>query len=214
MAPPPSDSEVTQVDAPPQERGTFATTPVPQPEPEPRREEAQPRRAEHPVPVLNELQARFDDLDVPEDVYRIGAPAEHGWSVEQVDGGGWRVGWYDGKLTNPAVFGDAEDAAAFMLGKVLLNPNGAPPPEEPPAAEEPPVEEPAPAPPVLATLSPEIATGSHPVPPRESIPAQEQTAFTTAEELLGDDLDDEPAPAPVPPAPPSRPNPVLASPPP
>ncbi|WP_455577840.1 glycohydrolase toxin TNT-related protein [Amycolatopsis keratiniphila] len=214
VAPPPSDSEVTQVDAPPQERGTFATTPAPQPEPEPRREEAPRRRAEHPVPVLNELQAKFDDLDVPEDVYRIGAPAEHGWSVEQVDGGGWRVGWYDGKLTNPAVFGDAEDAAAFMLGKVLLNPNGAPPPEEEPAVEEPPVEEPAPAPPVLATLSPEIATGSHPVQPRESIPAQEQTAFTTAEELLGDDPDDEPAPAPVPPAPPSRPNPVLASPPP
>ncbi|WP_026467330.1 TNT domain-containing protein [Amycolatopsis alba] len=214
--PPPSDSEVTQVDAPPQERGTFATAPVPRPEPE--REEA-PRRVEHPVPVLNELQSKFDDLDVPDDVYRIGAPADHGWSVEQVDGGGWRVGWYDGKLTNPAVFGDAEDAAAFMLGKVLLNPNGAPPADEQafdeePAAEEPPVEEPVPARPVLATLSPEIATGSHPVPPRESIPAQEQTAFTTAEELLGDDLDDEPAPAPVPPAPPVRPNPVLASPPP
>ncbi|MBE1581673.1 glycohydrolase toxin TNT-related protein [Amycolatopsis roodepoortensis] len=214
VAPPPSDTEITQVDAPPQERGTFATAPVPHPEPEPRREETPPRRAEHPEPVLNELQAKFDELDVPGDVYRIGSPAEHGWSVEQVDGGGWRVGWYDGKLTNPAVFGDAEDAAAFMLGKVLLNPNGAPPPAEQPAAEEEPVEEPAPAPPVLATLSPEIATGSHPVPPRESIPAQEQTAFTTAEELLGDDLDDEPAPAPVPPAPPARPNPVLASPPP
>ncbi|MGY6656247.1 glycohydrolase toxin TNT-related protein [Amycolatopsis sp. TRM77291] len=207
VAPPPSDTEITQVDAPPQERGTFATAPVPHPEPE-------PRRAEHPEPVLNELQAKFDELDVPGDVYRIGSPAEHGWSVEQVDGGGWRVGWYDGKLTNPAVFGDAEDAAAFMLGKVLLNPNGAPPPAEQPAAEEEPVEEPAPAPPVMATLSPEIATGSHPVPPRESIPAQEQTAFTTAEELLGDDLDDEPAPAPVPPAPPARPNPVLATPPP
>ncbi|UUV35401.1 glycohydrolase toxin TNT-related protein [Amycolatopsis roodepoortensis] len=214
VAPPPSDTEITQVDGPPQERGTFATAPVPHPEPEPRREEAPPRRAEHPEPVLNELQAKFDELDVPGDVYRIGSPAEHGWSVEQVDGGGWRVGWYDGKLTNPAVFGDAEDAAAFMLGKVLLNPNGAPPPAEEPAAEEEPVEEPAPAPPVMATLSPEIATGSHPVPPRESIPAQEQTAFTTAEELLGDDLDDEPAPAPVPPAPPARPNPVLASPPP
>ncbi|MFC3450059.1 TNT domain-containing protein [Amycolatopsis speibonae] len=222
-APPPSDSEVTQVDTPPQERGTFATAPVPHPEPEPRREEA-PRRAEHPVPVLNELQSKFDDLDVPGDVYRIGGPAEHGWSVEQVDGGGWRVGWYDGKLTNPAVFGDAEDAAAFMLGKVLLNPNGAPPvdeqPEdeppfdEQPAVEERPVEAPVPARPVLATLSPEIATGSHPIPPQEAIPAQEQTAFTTAEELLGDDLDDEPAPVPVPPAPPVRPNPVLASPPP
>ncbi len=227
--PPLSDSEVTQVDGPPQERGTFATAPVSRPEPEPRREEAprraapeRPRRAEHPMPVLNELQSKFDDLDVPEDVYRIGGPAEHGWSVEQVDGGGWRVGWYDGKLTNPAVFGDAEDAAAFMLGKVLLNPNGAPPAvephfDEPAAVEEQPVEEPPPAPvrPVLTTLSPEIATGSHPVPPRESIPAQEQTAFTTAEELLGDDLDDEPAPAPVPPAPPVRPpNPALASPPP
>ncbi|WP_340684319.1 glycohydrolase toxin TNT-related protein [Amycolatopsis coloradensis] len=199
VAPPPSDTEVTQVDAPP---------PAPEVRPEP-----EPRRFEHPEPVLNELQAKFDELDVPGDVYRIGSPAEHGWSVEQVDGGGWRVGWYDGKLTNPAVFGDAEDAAAFMLGKVLLNPNGAPPPAEQPAVEEEPVEEP-PAPPVLATLSPEIATGSHPVPPRESIPAQEQTAFTTAEELLGDDLDDEPAPAPVPPAPPARPNPVLASPPP
>ncbi len=227
--PPLSDSEVTQVDGPPQERGTFATAPVSRPEPEPQREEAprraapeRPRRDEHPVPALNELQSKFDDLDVPEDVYRIGGPAEHGWSVEQVDGGGWRVGWYDGKLTNPAVFGDAEDAAAFMLGKVLLNPNGAPPADEPhfdePAAvEEQLVEEPPPAParPVLTTLSPEIATGSHPVPPRESIPAQEQTAFTTAEELLGDDLDDEPAPAPVPPAPQVRPpNPALASPPP
>ncbi|MFI6301581.1 glycohydrolase toxin TNT-related protein [Amycolatopsis thailandensis] len=224
--PPPSDSEVTQVDAPPQERGTFAAAPVPvpsRPEPEPRREEA-PRRVEHPVPVLNELQAKFDDLDVPGDVYRIGGPADHGWSVEEVDGGGWRVGWYDGKLTNPAVFGDAEDAAAFMLGKVLLNPNGAPPVDErplddqafdeEPAVEEQPAEEVPPPRPVLATLSPEIATGSHPVPPREAIPAQEQTAFTTAEELLGDDLDDEPAPAPVPPAPPVRPNPVLASPPP
>ena len=34
---------------------------------------------------------------------------EAGGGDEQVDGGGWRVGWYDGKLTNPAVFGDAED---------------------------------------------------------------------------------------------------------
>ncbi|KZB82163.1 TNT domain-containing protein [Amycolatopsis regifaucium] len=231
--PPPSDSEVTQVDAPPQEQpAPVAAAHLPRPEPEPRREEAprraapepqehrRPRRAEHPVPVLNELQSKFDELDVADDVYRIGSPAEHGWSVEQVDGGGWRVGWYDGKLTNPAVFGDAEDAAAFMLGKVLLNPNGAPPPaeqsfDERSAAEEPPAEKPpTPAPPVLATLSPEVATGSHPVPPRESIPAQEQTAFTTAEELLGDDLDDEPAPAPVPPAPPVRPNPTLSSPPP
>lgn len=226
-APPLSDSEVTQVDGPaPELPAPVAAAHVPMPEPQrevaPRRAAPErPRRPEYPVPVLNELQSKFDELDVADDVYRIGSPAEHGWSVEEVDGGGWRVGWYDGKLTNPAVFGDAEDAAAFMLGKVLLSPNGAPPVDNQPVDEQPtvtelPVEEPppAPAPAVLATLSPEIATGSHPVPPREAIPPQEQTAFTTADELLGDDLDDEPAPALVPPAPPVRPNPVLASPPP
>ncbi|MFD9960387.1 glycohydrolase toxin TNT-related protein [Amycolatopsis sp. NPDC058986] len=182
----------------------------------------EPRRAQpeerHPVPALADLREKLDELGVPADGYRLGEPAEHGWSVEQVEEG-WRVGWYDGELSNPAVFGDPEDAAAFMLGKVLLNPNGhvAAPPPPPPAEPEPAQPDPAdaPPPPVLATLSPEIATGSHPipprepapvrepVPPREAIPAQEQTAFTTAEELLGDDPLDEPAPPGRPQAPPA-----------
>jgi len=69
---------------------------------------------------------------------------------------------------------------------------------------------------VLATLSPEIATGSYPVRKPDPVPAQEQTAFTPAAELLGDDLDDEPPAPPVaPPAPYAPPAPTgQASPPP
>ncbi|MFC4082607.1 glycohydrolase toxin TNT-related protein [Amycolatopsis samaneae] len=191
----------------------------------------EPRREDrHPEPALADLQDKLDDLGVPAEGYRLGAPADLGWSVEQVDEG-WRVGWYDGELSNPAVFGDAEDAAAFMLGKVLLNPHGhvaaPPPPAEPEPARPDPAD--APAPPVLATLSPEIATGAHPipprepapvresvpprepVPPREAIPAQEQTAFTTAEELLGDEpLDEQAPPARGPQAPPAPPVPALS----
>jgi nicrotizing toxin Mtb-like protein len=110
------------------------------------------------LPPLERLQAKLDELDIPDNIYRIGEPAEHGWSVEQVESG-WRVGWYDGELANPAVFGDAGDAAAFMLGKLLLAPDGRVdevPEEEPEPEIE---EEPQRPAPVMATLSPEIATG-------------------------------------------------------
>jgi hypothetical protein len=93
----------------------------PPPPPAPRAPSAPP--APQAEPVLDSLRSRLSDLGVPGSAYRIGEPAEHGWSVERVDAG-WRVGWYDQELTNPAVFGDAEDAAAFMLGKLLLDPRG------------------------------------------------------------------------------------------
>jgi hypothetical protein len=80
-----------------------------------------PSAPKPPLAVLEALRSKLDDLGVPAESYRIGAPAEHGWSMEKVDQG-WRVGWYDQDLTNPAVFGDAQDAAAFMLGKLLLDP--------------------------------------------------------------------------------------------
>lgn len=80
-----------------------------------------PTAPKPPLAVIDALRSRLDDLGVAAESYRIGAPAEHAWSMEKVDAG-WRVGWYDKELTNPAVFGDAEDAAAFMLGKLLLAP--------------------------------------------------------------------------------------------
>ncbi|MBN9745229.1 hypothetical protein DMP23_29820 [Amycolatopsis sp. A1MSW2902] len=167
------------------------------------REQAEPapvaRREQPAQPELAELQAKLDELDVPEAAYRLGGPTERGWSVEQV-GEGWRVGWYDGELINPAVFGDAEDAAAFMLGKVLLYPDGYVAAEAPAPAEQPVAD--APKPPVVATLSPEVATGSFPVRPRENVPPQEQTAFTPADQLLADD--EPPARQTPPPAPPTQ----------
>ncbi|MGW4064160.1 glycohydrolase toxin TNT-related protein [Amycolatopsis sp. NPDC004747] len=192
--------------------------PVPEPSPQPAAQAEPPaaprpgrralRRETPDHPVLAGLQAKLDELEVPESGYKLGEPAEHGWSVEEVEDG-WRVGWYDGKLSNPAVFGDAEDAAAFMLGKLLLNPEGHVPPAEPPAPEPEPEPEPEPVPQrVVATLSPEVATGSYPVRKPEPVPPQEQTAFTSAEELFGDLEDDEP------PAPPRQPAPVPAGPPP
>lgn len=138
--------------------------PVAPPEPPPAYEppaplEQAPLRPEPAQPELRRLQSKLDDLGIHEDLYRLGEPAEHGWSVEETDAG-WRVGWYDGELANPAVFGDAEDATAFMLGKLLLNPSGNAAkaiPEPEPASHAAEVDEP-PAP-VFATLSPEIATG-------------------------------------------------------
>lgn len=92
--------------------------------PEPEMTEERPTDEQPPLPladepVVNELQNLLVDLGVPESVYRLGGPTEYGWALEEVPEG-WRVGWYDGALTSPAVFGDVEDAAAFMLGKLLL----------------------------------------------------------------------------------------------
>src|SRR5439155_13869497 len=131
--------------------GPPAEPPHPQPQPEP---EPVPRppapdsgaaspRLVPPVPppgparsqppVLDDLRGKLDELGIAAGDYRIGEPAEHGWSIEKVDAG-WRVGWYDQELSNPAVFGDAEDAAAFMLGKLLLLEKGGrtPDPDETP----------------------------------------------------------------------------------
>lgn len=120
---------------------------------------------EHAEPVLDKLQDTLRELSVPDSAYRIGMPAEYGWSVEEV-ASGWRVGWYEGELTNPAMFGDAEDAAAFMLGKLLLAPDGGVSGTQPPPAAAAPTPQPPPPPaagrqsPLTTTLSPEIATGA------------------------------------------------------
>ncbi|ROS40281.1 uncharacterized protein DUF4237 [Amycolatopsis thermoflava] len=110
----PRGGRPSSADGPP----TMLARPVPPP-PTP----AEPKPSGPTEPALDNLRSKLADLGVPDGAYRIGEPAEHGWSLEKVDDG-WRVGWYDEALTSPAVFGDADDAAAFMLGKLLLNPGG------------------------------------------------------------------------------------------
>ncbi|SFQ23776.1 Protein of unknown function [Amycolatopsis arida] len=82
-----------------------------------------PPVSEDAEPVLEQLRDKLQELGVPASEYRLGRPIRRGWSLEEV-GSGWRVGWYDGELTNPAMFGDVDDAAAFLLGKLLLAPEG------------------------------------------------------------------------------------------
>ncbi|HET6499996.1 MAG TPA: TNT domain-containing protein [Amycolatopsis sp.] len=188
--------------------------PVARPEPEPEEPEtppapdeahsatrlmspAKPATAPPPTePVIETMRRRLDDLGVSSDAYRIGEPADQGWSMEKIDAG-WRVGWYDQELTNPAVFGDAEDAAAFMLGKLLLAHRTTPPdPDETPITglrsdrhrEEPPVPEPPSSPP--GALSDRL---DEPEPP-----ASEPTMLTAP-------VSPPPAPPAAPPAPPAAP---------
>lgn len=126
---------------------------------QPQTETAQPPLREPSEPVLDQLRAKLAELDVANQAYSIGEPAEQCWCLEQVESG-WRVGWYERELTNPAIFGDADDAAAFLLGKVLLTSEGAPAPQQGPEASA--VSTPAePAPSVRTTLSPGVATGGH-----------------------------------------------------
>ncbi|MGA6163757.1 glycohydrolase toxin TNT-related protein [Amycolatopsis magusensis] len=132
----------------------------------------EPEPVDHGDPVLDQLQDKLDELRIPDEAYRIGEPADRGWSLERIDAG-WRVGWYDGDLTNPAVFGDADDAAAFMLGKLLLN--GRPQAQPAPAAPQPPpVAPPQPPPPPPAAPPTQVVA---PVQVREEPPEPPQQPF-------------------------------------
>lgn len=93
-----------------------------------------------PAVTLTALRSRLDSLGVPPAAYRIGPPDERGWTMDQTPDG-WRVGWYDTEFVAPAMFEDVADAAAFLLGKIMLDAGRRPTPEPPPL---PPAPEPQP----------------------------------------------------------------------
>src|SRR5699024_4741704 len=155
---------------------TTVTTPVGQQPAEPP-DDAQPV-APHTAPpsddpdrTLERLRVTLRELRIDDTRYSIGEPARHAWSLEQVDDG-WRVGWYDDVLTNPAMFGDAADAAAFILGKLLLTEEDAPALED--ARSEAPASEPAPQEPVVppprAMVPTEVSSGGPPPAPQPPPP--------------------------------------------
>ncbi|WP_197320728.1 glycohydrolase toxin TNT-related protein [Saccharomonospora sp. NB11] len=160
-------------------------------------------------PVLEDLHERLGELGVPATAYRIGEPADRGWALEEA-AEGWRVGWYDDKqLTSPAVFGDVEDAAAFMLGKLLLAPEGVAQEARPRPETAAPAPQPAPQPErqgpqrITATLPPDVATGARPPAPAE--PHGEPRMPAPPRE--------EPRRQPAPPAPPAQGGPTPPAPP-
>jgi hypothetical protein len=75
-----------------------------------------------PAVTIDALHSRLGALGVPTSAYRIGPPAERTWTMDQTPEG-WRVGWYDRDFVAPAMFEDVGDAAAFLLGKILLDAN-------------------------------------------------------------------------------------------
>lgn len=94
---------------------------APPPAAEPTRHHPGPPRVSgpHPEVTLERLRQRLDELGVPESSYRIGEPVPNTWYLEQVEDG-WQVGWDEGEFSAPMLFDEADDAAAFLLGKLLL----------------------------------------------------------------------------------------------
>ncbi|HTI26425.1 MAG TPA: TNT domain-containing protein [Kutzneria sp.] len=129
-----------------------APEPLPEPEPlvveqhvepEPEPQVVEPHIEPEPEPEqlggasIDLLRNLLDELNVPSSVYRIGEPSPNTWYLERVEDG-WQVGWYEHGFSTPMLFDDDNDAAAFLLGKLLLN--------RPTPADEPQHAEPEPEP--------------------------------------------------------------------
>jgi hypothetical protein len=150
-----------------------------------------------PAATLDQLRARLTALGVPASAYRIGPPEDRAWTMDQTPDG-WRVGWYDREFVAPAMFEDVADAAAFLLGKIMLDGGRRAAPEPAPAPPPPP--EPEPEPVELAPVTREPTVDETTV---VAEPVELFTAHTPAGAL----------PPPVPPTPPP-PQPTLVAPPP
>jgi len=139
--------------------------------------------------VIDSLQHVLGELGIPASAYRIGQPAPNTWYLEPVENG-WQVGWYEHGFSTPMLFDDENDAAAFLLGKLLLDNRFAdqgehmhepsvamhPDPEPPMPAAEPVSMPPASMPPVAAPIADILggdpgARGHQPVAPPRAAPA-------------------------------------------
>ncbi|QFZ23370.1 TNT domain-containing protein [Saccharothrix syringae] len=110
-------------------------TPTPPPPPqvvEPRQVTPEEERE------LANVRRALDEFDVPPAAYRFGGePADRTWLL-RTEGQDWEVSWFDHGPTNPVRFDRVEDAAAYLVGKLVLahrrppRPNPLPPPPPPP----------------------------------------------------------------------------------
>ncbi|WP_238412472.1 TNT domain-containing protein [Saccharothrix deserti] len=185
--PPPAPSLTPPPPPPP----PPAPAPVQQPKPvEPRQVTPDEERE------LSGIRRALDELDVPPAAYRFGEPADRTWLL-RTEGQDWEVSWFDHGPTNPVRFDRLDDAAAYLVGKLMLTnrraprpaPMPPPPPqqrprppmnngfrEEPPRRpgpppQRPPVEPPAQAPiPVQAAQSSGAATSTQEAKPQRSWP--------------------------------------------
>lgn len=112
--------------------------PVPEPIPVPEPVQARPRQVTPDEErELSGVRRALDDLDVPPAAYRFGEPADRTWGL-RTSGDGWEVAWFDHGPNNPVHFDRVGDAAAFLIGKLVLGGRRAPRPVPPPMPPRPP----------------------------------------------------------------------------
>ncbi|HEX6341449.1 TNT domain-containing protein [Umezawaea sp.] len=80
---------------------------------------------------LSGVRRALDDLDVPPAAYRIGEPVDRTWNL-RTEGSSWVVAWFDNGPKNPSRFDRLEDAASFLIGKLVLTGRRAPRRQPPP----------------------------------------------------------------------------------
>ncbi|MBM7812806.1 hypothetical protein JOE68_003671 [Saccharothrix algeriensis] len=107
------------------DRDDYADEPFEEPAAEPRQVTPEEERE------LSGVRRALDDLDVPPAAYRFGEPADRTW-VLRTEGRSWEVSWFDRGPTNPVHFDRVEDAAAYLIGKLVLTGRRAPRPLPPP----------------------------------------------------------------------------------
>ncbi|MBB5954983.1 hypothetical protein FHS29_001553 [Saccharothrix tamanrassetensis] len=112
-------------------------------------EDAEPGPAVEPRQVtpeeereLSGVRRALDDLDVPPAAYRFGEPVDRTWLL-RTEGQDWEVSWFDHGPTNPVRFDRVEDAAAYLIGKLVLTGRRAPRPLPPPPPRNQPQRPPA-----------------------------------------------------------------------
>lgn len=144
----------------------------PEPEPEPLAVEqhVEPEPEQLGGASIDLLRDLLDELNVPSSVYRIGEPSPNTWYLERVEDG-WQVGWYEHGFSTPMLFDDDNDAAAFLLGKLLLN--RPVPADEPQHAEPEPMAEPAAVAPVPVQQLPDLDLPPLDIPPLD-LPPRDQ----------------------------------------
>ncbi|GGM59090.1 hypothetical protein GCM10012275_32790 [Longimycelium tulufanense] len=136
-----------------------AAPPVPPPGPQPNLEE---RRRVAEEAAFRRLRQRLEELGIPSTDYRLGGVAEQAWCVVR-EPAGWLVFWSEqGQQHHPVGFEDVEQAAAQLLGTLLLPPVDA-------ASEEPPQGMPPAAAPT--PQSPAAPQASAPHPPAAPVPS-------------------------------------------
>ena len=122
--------ELPEVDAYTRDVAVSVITGAPMPErPIPQPAQAQQRRLAEEAghareqAALNRLARRLGELGVDPAVYRVGEVADDAWCLVY-DDGSWSVFWSErGGRHNAVSFGTADQAAAHLLGTLLIVPS-------------------------------------------------------------------------------------------